>query len=61
MLTVKPLSGQVAFVQGGSRGIGAAIARRLAQAGTSGTAHGHTVGATQDPHHQGRDGQRALH
>ena len=35
MLTVKPLSGQVAFVQGGSRGIGAAIVRRLARDGAA--------------------------
>ncbi|MFM4848309.1 3-oxoacyl-ACP reductase family protein [Aeromonas rivipollensis] len=35
MLTVKPLSGQVAFVQGGSRGIGAAIVKRLARDGAA--------------------------
>ena len=35
MLTVKSLSGQVAFVQGGSRGIGAAIVKRLARDGTA--------------------------
>ncbi|TNI75210.1 3-oxoacyl-ACP reductase family protein [Aeromonas media] len=35
MLTVKPLSGQVAFVQGGSRGIGAAIVKRLAHDGAA--------------------------
>ncbi|MGN4935458.1 3-oxoacyl-ACP reductase family protein [Aeromonas rivipollensis] len=35
MLTVKPLSGQVAFVQGGSRGIGAAIVKRLARNGAA--------------------------
>lgn len=35
MLTVKPLSGQVAFVQGGSRGIGAAIVKRLARDGAT--------------------------
>ncbi|MFZ3405713.1 3-oxoacyl-ACP reductase family protein [Aeromonas salmonicida] len=35
MLTVKSLSGQVAFVQGGSRGIGAAIVKRLARDGAA--------------------------
>ena len=35
MLTVKPLSGQGAFVQGGSRGIGAAIVKRLARDGAA--------------------------
>ena len=35
MLTVKPLSGQVAFVQGGSRGIGATIVKRLARDGAA--------------------------
>lgn len=35
MLTVKPLSGHVAFVQGGSRGIGAAIVKRLARDGAA--------------------------
>lgn len=35
MLTVKPLSGQVAFVLGGSRGIGAAIVKRLARDGAA--------------------------
>ncbi|WP_429164411.1 3-oxoacyl-ACP reductase family protein [Aeromonas rivipollensis] len=35
MLTVKPLSGQVAFVQGGSRGIGAAIVKRLTRDGAA--------------------------
>ncbi|AYN19384.1 3-oxoacyl-ACP reductase family protein [Alcaligenes aquatilis] len=35
MLTVKPLNGQVAFVQGGSRGIGAAIVKRLASDGAA--------------------------
>lgn len=35
MLTLTPLSGQVAFVQGGSRGIGAAIVKRLARDGAA--------------------------
>ena len=35
MLTVKSLSGQIAFVQGGSRGIGAAIVKRLARDGAA--------------------------
>ncbi len=33
--TSKPLTGKVAFVQGGSRGIGAAIAKRLAHEGAA--------------------------
>ncbi|MWV13301.1 SDR family oxidoreductase [Pseudomonas sp. R-28-1W-6] len=35
MTTTLPLSGKVAFIQGGSRGIGAAIAQRLARDGAS--------------------------
>lgn len=35
MLTLTPLSGQVAFVQGGARGIGAAIVKRLARDGAA--------------------------
>jgi 3-oxoacyl-[acyl-carrier protein] reductase len=35
MTTQLPLSGKVAFIQGGSRGIGAAIAQRLARDGAS--------------------------
>jgi len=34
-MNTKPLSGKIAFVQGGSRGIGAAISRRLAQEGAT--------------------------
>ena len=33
--TAKPLAGKVAFIHGGSRGIGAAVARRLARDGAS--------------------------
>lgn len=35
MSTVKTLDGKVAFIQGGSRGIGAAIAKRLAREGAA--------------------------
>lgn len=35
MTTLKPLNGKVAFVQGGSRGIGAAIVQRLANEGAT--------------------------
>jgi 3-oxoacyl-[acyl-carrier protein] reductase len=34
-MTIRPLEGKVAFVTGGSRGIGAAIVRRLAREGAS--------------------------
>ncbi|RTG32799.1 SDR family NAD(P)-dependent oxidoreductase, partial [Serratia marcescens] len=35
MTTALPLQGKVAFVQGGSRGIGAAIVKRLASEGAA--------------------------
>ena len=35
MTTAHPLQGKVAFVQGGSRGIGAAIVKRLASEGAA--------------------------
>lgn len=35
MTTAQPLQGKVAFVQGGSRGIGAAIVKRLANEGAA--------------------------
>ena len=67
MTTAHPLQGKVAFVQGGSRGIGAAIVKRLASEGAAvaftyaasadraeAVAKRHHCRRRQSPRHQGR-------
>ena len=45
----------------GPQGLMAALARRLADAGTGRAAHGDAMRAAGQAHEQGRDGQGGLH
>ncbi len=48
VMQTKSFTGKVAFVTGGSRGIGAGIVRRLARDGAAGASHGEGPATNQN-------------